>query len=227
MNTKQLRHETGLMHRTGPDLPGQTAQAEAGRGTAQAPESRRITFGEFATEWLARREVEGLSEGTLVDVRWSLKHLLPFFKDHRIAEITAQAVDQYKVAKARKRTEIEAAREKGEKVGRTLSDGSINHTLRHLAQILEDALDYGLIQSNPAEGKKRRLPAKRPNRPWVEPEQLMALLDATSGVGRVLLGLLAGAGLRIGESAEPALATGRPRHRNAVRRRGQDVQGCP
>jgi integrase len=37
-------------------------------------------------------------------------------------------------------------------------------------------------------------------RPWVEPEQLMALLDATKGVGRVLLSLLAGGGLRIGEA---------------------------
>jgi integrase len=40
----------------------------------------------------------------------------------------------------------------------------------------------------------------RPSRPWVEPEQLPALLDATSGTGRVLLSLLAGAGLRIGEA---------------------------
>jgi integrase len=49
-------------------------------------------------------------------------------------------------------------------------------------------------------GRRRRLKAAKPSRPWVEPEQLIALLDATSGVGRVLLAILAGGGLRIGEA---------------------------
>jgi integrase len=93
------------------------------------------------------------------------------------------------------------ARERGERFAeRGLSNGSINHTLRHLAQILETGVEYGLLDSNPAAGKRRRLKAGRPSRPWVEPEQLIALLDAGSGVGRVLLALLSGAGLRIGEA---------------------------
>jgi integrase len=72
--------------------------------------------------------------------------------------------------------------------------------------VLETAVEYGFIASNPASGKQRRLKASKPARPWVEPEQLMALLDAAkadhgqAGVGRVLLGLLAGSGLRIGEA---------------------------
>jgi integrase len=54
-------------------------------------------------------------------------------------------------------------------------------------------------------GKRRRLKSTRPSRPWVEPEQLPALLEAAkvdgkAEVGRVLLGVLAGAGLRIGEA---------------------------
>ena len=56
------------------------------------------------------------------------------------------------------------------------------------------------IPSNPATGKRRRLKAEKPARPWVEPEQLMALLDARHGVGRILLAILAGGGLRIGEA---------------------------
>jgi integrase len=109
------------------------------------------------------------------------------------------------VAKARERQEIELARagakEKSERyTDRGLSNGSINHTLRHLSQILEVAAEYGLIDSNPAAGKRRRLKASKPARPWVEPEQLMALLDSSSDVGRTLLAMLAGAGLRIGEA---------------------------
>ena len=42
--------------------------------------------------------------------------------------------------------------------------------------------------------------AAKPARPWVEPEQLPALLDATTGVGSILVALLAGGGLRIGEA---------------------------
>ena len=112
--------------------------------------------------------------------------------------------------KARERQEIEAARaealKRAEKYSeRGLSNGSINHTLRHLSQILETAAEYGLIPSNPANGKRRRLKATRPSRPWIEPEALTAFLDSAkvdgkAGVGRVLLGLLAGAGLRIGEA---------------------------
>lgn len=83
---------------------------------------------------------------------------------------------------------------------RGLSNGSINHTLRHLSQILEVAVEYGEIPSNPAAGKRRRLKAAKPSRPWVEPEQLPALLASVDGVGRMLLGILAGAGLRIGEA---------------------------
>ena len=164
------------------------------------------TFHEFASEWVAAREAEGLAAKTLVDLRWSLeRHLLPYFADFRLGEITAQDVDRYKVAKVRERAAIEAERaaalKRGERFSeRGLANGSINHTLRHLAQILETAVEYGLIGSNAATGKRRRLKATRPARPWVEPEQLMALLDETSGVGRVLLGLLAGTGLRIGEA---------------------------
>jgi integrase len=72
--------------------------------------------------------------------------------------------------------------------------------LSDLAQVLETAVEYDLIPSNPASGKRRRLKSTRPSRPWVEPEQLPALLDAASGSGRVLLAVLGGAGLRIGEA---------------------------
>jgi integrase len=173
--------------------------------TATLPDD--TTFHEFASQWFASREVEGLAAKTLADLKWSLSnHLLPFFADHRLAEISVQEIDRYKVAKAKERQAIDEqrarAKAKGERfTARGLSNGSINHTLRHLSQILETALDYDLIASNPATGRRRRLKATKPARPWVEPEQLMAFLNnAPKGVGRVLLALLAGSGLRIGEA---------------------------
>lgn len=138
-------------------------------------------FHPFSSEWLAAREQEGLAKKTIADLKWSLcNHLLPFFAGHRLSEITVRKVDRYKTAKASE--------------GR-LSNNSVNHTLSDLAQVLETAVEYGLLTSNPASGKRRRLKGTRPNRPWVEPEQLMALLDAApEGMGRTLLSLLAGAG---------------------------------
>lgn len=172
------------------------------------------TFWEFAREWLKAREAEELAPKTIADLRWSLNKHLIWFGRHQLSEITVQEVDRYKTAKAEERKEVEAdlaewleadPKTRGPRP-RPLSNASINHTLRHLAQILETAVEYGKIPSNPATGKRRRLKTTRPSRPWVEPEQLMVLLDAAktddgkAGVGRVLLGLLAGTGVRIGEA---------------------------
>jgi hypothetical protein len=83
--------------------------ADVRRGIWQPRESepvtpRRVdepTFHEFASEWLEMRTGEGLAGRTIEDYRWALTHhLLPWFKDHRLVEITAFEVDRYKVAKA-------------------------------------------------------------------------------------------------------------------------------
>jgi integrase len=169
---------------------------------------REQTFHEFASQWMHSREQEGLATKTVVGFHWALeRHLLPHFAALRLIEITPQEIDRYKVAKAHQRTRIQEARvaaiaEARPFRERGLSNASINQTLRYLSQILDTATEYGLIASNPAVGRRRRLKAARPSRPWVEPEQLMALLDSTSGTGRLLLGILAGGGLRIGEALD-------------------------
>jgi integrase len=199
MGTTRLEAETEL----------QNILADVRRGIwrppiSEQPEAPKAepTFHEFASEWIAARELEGLAPKTIVDLRWSLSnHLLPHFADFRLSTITPQAIDRFKVEKVREREAIEQAKAKGEKIReRGLSNNSINHVLSDLAQVLETAVEYDLIASNPASGKRRRLKSTRPSRPWVEPEQLPALLDAASDSGRVLLSILAGAGLRIGEA---------------------------
>lgn len=67
-------------------------------------------------------------------------HLLPFFKDHRLSEITAQEVDRYKAARVREREES--------LVERPLSNRTINKTLTRLGQILDAAVRYELIEHN-------------------------------------------------------------------------------
>jgi integrase len=169
-----------------------------------APAPREIpTFHRFATDWYERQKVEGgrkgtgLSEGGKADLSWRLtNHLLPAFAASRLDEITVEDVDAYRLKKVRE--------------GK-LSVTSINKTLTALQAILEMAVEYELIDRNPARGRRRRLPAAPPRRSWLDrAEHIVALLDgagtldaearARLGQRRALLATLVFAGLRIGEA---------------------------
>lgn len=152
----------------------------------EAP-SEAPTFHEFSTEWLTLREPE-VSEKTVAGYRWALElHLLPVFASFRLSEIKIADVDRYKSAKLRE--------------GR-LGAAQINKTLKTMSQILDLAAEYGLVSEgqNPASGKRRRLREPKPERVWVEPEQLPSLLGAADERLRPLLSLLAGGGLRPSEA---------------------------
>lgn len=149
------------------------------------------TFHEFASEWLATRRHE-FAARTVEDYELALTHhLLPFFKDHRLTEITAQEVDRYKAAKVRER-------EQG-LIERPLSNRTINKTLTRLGQILDAAVRYDLIDYNPVKTKVEKLKEAEPKRTRLTGEQVQALLRA-AGPHRTLLATatLAG-GLRISE----------------------------
>jgi integrase len=167
--------------------------ADVDRGIWQPHEPQPVeapadmpTFHVFASEWMEGRRPE-LRPRTIKDYEWALSHhLLPFFKGHLLSEITVAEVDRYKQAKVRE--------------GK-LAPPQINKSLKRLSQILDVAVDYGHLPSNPAasKGGRRRVKESAPRRTWVEPEQLMALLDAAPKRHRAVLATLAGAGLRVGE----------------------------
>jgi integrase len=213
-----------------------------------AKPTRDPTFHEFATSWYEAGKHEW-GPKTRLDYRWQLsRHLLPFFKDHRVSEITIAEVDRYrhaKVAEARAtavaiadgaaRTEeyVDKNGYRRRRVPRPLSTTSINKTITRLAQILEVAVEYGVIAANPAKGRRRRLRAEKPAPVWLESaEQIEALLEAAGELDRharatggyhhrgglayrrALLATLVFAGLRIGELtalrwADIDLASGR------------------
>jgi integrase len=167
--------------------------ADVERGIWRPPEREVVetprevpTFHEFASEWLDARRSE-LRPRTVKDYEWALSyHLLPFFREHRLTEITIAEVDRYKAAKVRE--------------GR-LGAGRINKTLKLLAQIMDLAIEYELTdRANPARGRRRRVKEPKVRRSWVEAEQLTALLDAADPYLRPVLAVLAGAGLRVGEA---------------------------
>ncbi len=161
------------------------------------------TFHEFASRWFDATKGEWHPK-TVLDYEWQLScHLLPFFRQHRLSQITIAEVDRYRQAQVRR----------GE-----LSVTSINKTITRLGQILEVAVEYGLIERNPAKGRRRRLKAVRPTPVWLDrAEHVEALLDDAGELDhhakihgghdqkgglvyrRTLLATLVFAGLRIGE----------------------------
>jgi integrase len=161
------------------------------------------TFGEFASGWLERQKLEGGHQGTGLaqksreDIEWRLsKHLLPVFARTPLDLITREAVDDFRLA---------MVRESG------LGATSINKLLFTLSAVLETAVEYEVITRNTARGRRRRLVAQAPKRPWLDrADHIAALLDAAGqldrqasvhrGQRRTVLSILAFAGLRIGEA---------------------------
>ncbi len=130
---------------------------------AQAPNESapEPTFHEFASEWFETKRHE-FAPRTREDYELSLtRHLLPFFKDHLLSEITAQEADRYKAAKV-------CEREK-RLVERPLSNRTINKTLTRLGQILDAAVRYDLLPFNPVKGRVEKLKETAPKRALATP----------------------------------------------------------
>jgi integrase len=165
------------------------------------------TFHVLASEWVERRrhEVDGRS---VEHWRWALSsHLLPFFAAVKPSQITTALVERYKTAKLAEREARldEIARwqtldpkKRGRMPARPLSNASINKTLKVLAQVLDDAVEFGYADTNAARGRRRRLKAAKPKRTWLELHEVQALL-AAAGKHRALLATMVLAGLRVGE----------------------------
>ena len=184
--------------------------ADLRRGIWRPPEEEKVerpqdipTFHEFASEWFERQTLEGgrqgrgLAEKSRLDLEWRLSnHLLPEFASKRLDQITVKDVDDYRLDKVREGS---------------LGPTSINKTIATIAAILEAAVEYELIDRNPARGRRRRMPTTAPRRSWLDrADHIAALLDAAAqldraarvnrGQRRALLATLVFAGLRIGEA---------------------------
>jgi integrase len=162
-------------------------------------------FHEFATAWFEAHCGEW-AEKTRLDYEWQLSHhLLPFFRDHRLSQITIAEVDRYRAAKVAQsaafakayadwQRRVDAAKGRAERreltrdrPPRPLSVTSINKTITRLGQVLEQAVEYPeyALTSNPARGKRRRLKPSKPAPVWLDSaEQIRALLDAAGELDR-------------------------------------------
>lgn len=202
------------------------ADVERGIWRPEAPPPDREpdtepTFHEFASEWFEGVAAE-LRERSRVDYQWRLSnHPLPYFAKYRLPAITVEEVDRYRREKVRESKAVAAARQRQlalpekerKRLVRPLSNGSINKTIRLLAAVLEQAVEYGYLDRNPAKGRKRLLKEDKPSRTYLQPDQVGALLSAAGRLDadaregdtrrrRPLLATLTLAGLRISEALD-------------------------
>jgi integrase len=151
------------------------------------------TFHEYASQWLDRRAdgVLGdrpLSKNSRADYLWRLKgHLLPFFGRWRLDEIDAELCLAFKAQKMKEARDLRGdlaagadVRDERNRRRVPLGPASIRKLITCLAAILEDAIEDGHIERNPTRTKRMRVRVPRPQRSFLELDELRALMDAAA-----------------------------------------------
>jgi len=164
----------------------------------QPPQPRQDPrFLEYASDWFSLKRFE-IEPNTTSSYRNDLTHhLLPFFAEHRLSEITVAEVDRYRQHKVRENAVCQAAIDAGRplmveivdkrgrhynRVKKPLSPRSINIQIDVLGQILELAVEYGHVPApNPAVGKRRRLKVVKPRPVYLDSaEHIAVMLEAAA-----------------------------------------------
>jgi len=158
-----------------------------------------------------------LSETSISSLAWGLSHLSPHFSEWQLREIDPEGIDEYRTKKTRqaeaRRQAIAAKlpeRDESGRIMRPLSPASINKSIDVLRWVLAIAEERGLIDRNPARGRRRRVPTRPPAPVFLDSAtQIEALLNAAARLDRQsesrtrgrlpLIGTLVFAGLRSGE----------------------------
>jgi integrase len=154
-----------------------------------ADEDRDPQFHEFATLWLDRHRID-LGESTAASYGHVLsRYILPEFKDHRLTEITYEAVLRWRDRLRQEAEQLKLAKQNSvqmlDKHGnpkRAFGPQTINEALRLLGQILDRAVEseHYAPDRNPSKGRsglRVRAPSKPP-REHLEADELLSLIEA-------------------------------------------------
>jgi integrase len=199
----RIRRTTGSR----PDATPTTALVRRRRGHPQ-----RLRLRLLPLRWLQAR-IDGvigekpIRPNTAAKYRWRIEsHLLPFFASYRLQDIDRELCLAFKahlLGQSRElREAIEAGADVRDRTGRRvkpLSAASMRMVIDGLVAILDDAVEDGHIDSNPARGRRMRIKVPKPRRTFLEVDELAALIDAASeqdismgpGVAPIELGLTA------------------------------------
>ena len=139
-----------------------SAVAAAPEPTDLADETMQVT----ASRWWQRKRQE-LRPNTEADYRWRLDFILAFFADDLTSSIEIARVDEFREVLVKQRTQH----------GRPLAPRSVNMILDVLAQILDLAVEYKMLDQNPARGKRRRMRVEKGSKAFLEADMVVDLLD--------------------------------------------------
>ena len=158
-----------------------TVQADLVRGTYLDPDAGKVTFGEFAQQWLAGQTVDP-STAQALEVRLRV-HLLPTFGGQELRAIRPSSVQAWLSG-----------------LQQQLAPSYVRVLLANLSGILRAAVDDALIARNPCQAGSVRAPTvpRLRVRPWTH-EQVQAVVAGHPDRYRVVPVVAAGCGLRQGE----------------------------
>jgi len=192
------------------ELDNILARAKAGVWRPSPPPARRAltptspdvpTFEAYAADWLvAKRDgVLGdkpLGDSTYGDYRWRLRcHLLPFFGRYGLDEIDRELCLAFKARVLREAQELRELLGAGAVVrdrrgrGRVpIGPASLKKIIQGLQSILDEAVEDGHIDTNPARGRRMRVHVPKPKRTFLEIDELACLEDAAGSQDPPLAG---------------------------------------
>ena len=170
-------------------------------------------YGDYADWWLAAK-VDGvigekpISKNSASDFEWRLGYSQSFFSETPVEEIDRHLCLAFKsqlLAKAREQREmLEAGADLRDRKGRKLvplSLASIKKILNTLASVLDEAIEDGHREDNPARSRRMQIKVPKPKRTYLEMDELAALLDAAREQD-VALPTTAGTAFAKGSTAE-------------------------
>lgn len=148
-------------------------------------------FGPFARRILAKHRVEVEPNTAAFNENMLENHLMWFFANLRLSEITYEKIEEFKQARLHRMHQLQRAAANGRPIlgprGRpiTLSQKTINHSIDVLSLILQKAVRRRAIAltSNEARDPSLRVPVpKRTVRDWLEADEFMLLLEAAARI---------------------------------------------
>jgi len=155
---------------------------DVARGQYLAPDAGRVTFADYASNWLA---IQAVDPSTRQAMGIYLRvHILPALGSARLADIRPSSVAGLV-----------------HRLSETLAPRTVRQVIATLSAILAAAVEDGLLRTNPATAKSVRLPRpdSRKVEPWT-PAQVAAIQVAMPARYSPLVTMGAGLGLRQGEA---------------------------
>ena len=176
-----LVSEKGFATKREADDRAADVESDHRRGRVVDPRLAQLPVGEWVSRWVEAHDVSGVTAATYDS--HLRNHILPRFATTELGELSRLVIKAW-----------------AKTLRRSLSERSVADVVGLLSMILGEAVDEGLIGSNPCR-RLRLNSGDQPERPHADPDEVTALAERASAVSAVLIVTAAYTGMRWGELA--------------------------